>query len=295
MIIALTGSSGSIGKELVPFLKDLGHDVIKITSSSQPNGVDKFSYFELQNNLISIEVDLFIHLASLNADLNEKDIEQEVGLTEQVLSALPALKCRRLIFFSTSKVYGDNHLEANIFNEKSFLNPQCSYGKAKRLCEELIISKLKSFEINAMILRLPPVLNHSGRGNLSKLINFARKKKFMLSFAHGEKNKRSFISTNNIETVFRYILENLSIFEKNETYNLSDDGDISLNELLRIGGSKRIYSLPMYFGKILLFLPLFKNIFIKLFGNFVLENSKIKKDMLIKLKTTAESLPIIYK
>ena len=139
MIIALTGSSGSIGKELVPFLKDLGHDVIKITSSSQPNGADKFSYFELQNNLISIEVDLFIHLASLNADLNEKDIEQEVGLTEQVLSALPALKCRRLIFFSTSKVYGDNHLEANIFNEKSFLNPQCSYGKAKRLCEELII------------------------------------------------------------------------------------------------------------------------------------------------------------
>ena len=154
MIIALTGSSGSIGKELVPFLKRLGHDVIKVSSSSQPNGVDKFSYFELQNNLISIEVDLFIHLASLNADLNEKDIEQEVGLTEQVLSALPALKCRRLIFFSTSKVYGDNHLDANIFNEKSFLNPQCSYGKAKRLCEELIISKLKSFEINAMILRL---------------------------------------------------------------------------------------------------------------------------------------------
>ncbi len=295
MIIALTGSSGSIGKELVPFFKGLGHDVIKISSSSQPNGVDKFSYFELQNNLISIEVDLFIHLASLNADLNEKDIEQEVGLTEQVLSALPALKCRRLIFFSTSKVYGDNDLDANIFNEKSFLNPQCSYGKAKKLCEELIISKLKSFEINAIILRLPPVLNHSGRGNLSKLINIARKKKFMFSFAQGEKNKRSFISSNNIETVFRYILDNLSIFEKNETYNLSDDGDISLNELLRIGGSKRIYSLPIYFGKILLFFPLFKNIFIKLFGNFVLENSKIKKDMLIKLKTTAESLPIIYK
>ncbi len=295
MIIAVTGSSGSIGRELVPFFKNLGHNIVKISSSSKSNGVDKFTYFELQNNLIPIEIDLFIHLASLNADLKEKDIEQEVKLTEEVLYSLQALKCRRLIFFSSSKVYGDNNLDPNIFNEKSFLNPQCSYGKAKKLCEELIISKLKTSEINALIFRLPPVLNQSGSGNLGRLMKIARKKVFMLSFAHGEINKRSFISFNNIETVFRYVLNNLSIFKKNEIYNLSDDGAISLNELLRAGGSKKIYSMPLYFGKILLILPLLKNIFVKLFGNFVLENSKIKKDMAIKLKTTAESLPIMYK
>ena len=295
MIIAVTGSSGSIGRELVPFFKNLGHNIVKISSSSKSNGVDKFTYFELQNNLIPIEIDLFIHLASLNADLKEKDIEQEVKLTEEVLYSLQALKCRRLIFFSSSKVYGDNNLDPNIFNEKSFLNPQCSYGKAKKLCEELIISKLKTSEINALIFRLPPVLNQSGSGNLGRLMKIARKKVFMLSFAHGEINKRSFISFNNIEIVFRYVLNNLSIFKKNEIYNLSDDGAISLNELLRAGGSKKIYSMPLYFGKILLILPLLKNIFVKLYGNFVLENSKIKKDMAIKLKTTAKSLPIMYK
>ena len=44
MIIAVTGSSGSIGKELVPFLEKLGHIVVKISNSVTNNDQYIFSY-----------------------------------------------------------------------------------------------------------------------------------------------------------------------------------------------------------------------------------------------------------
>lgn len=295
MIIALTGSSGSIGRELTPFLSALGHQVIIISSSIPSNNIDCFTYLQLQDKLIPTHVDLFIHLASLNAGLSMKNIQDEIKLTEQVLNSLPALKCSKLIFFSTSKVYGDNCLDFKIHDELSELEPVCSYGKAKKLCEELIYNKSESLQVNTLIFRLPPVLDYSKSGNVGRLIKIASKDRQMLSFAHGETNRRSFISFNNIKTVFEYTLNNLSLLKKNEIYNLSDDSSISLNELLRAGGATKIYSLPYLFGKIILKLPILKNIFIKLYGNFILENTKIKNDMSIKLETTAKSLPIMYK
>ena len=74
MIIAVTGSSGSIGRELIPFLESLGHNVLKVSSSIVSDGELNFSFDQLKNKSISQYVDILIHLASLNSNLEEEKI-----------------------------------------------------------------------------------------------------------------------------------------------------------------------------------------------------------------------------
>jgi hypothetical protein len=61
---------------------------------------------------------------------------------------------------------------------------------------------------------------------------------------------------------------------------------------LSISGGKKIYSLPAFLGKFLLYVPFVNRILVKLFGNFVLDNSKLKSEMGVKLKSTAQLLKI---
>ena len=291
MIIAVTGANGSIGRELIPFLKNLGHRLIIITSSNSSNiENDIFTYSDLSNKKIPLKVDLFFHLASINSNLKENQINDEIYITEIVLSALPSLNCSHLIFFSTSKVYGDNSFDVNCFRESSPLHPKCHYGKAKKICEDLISSKSSTGELNSYIFRMPPVLNKSDSSNIGKLINLSKTNIPIISIAQGDLNKRSFISFQNIKVVISNILKNFEIFQRSEIYNLSDDHAISINELLSISGSKKIYSLPIIFGKFLFYIPFIKNLLVKLFGNFVLDNSKLKSDMGVKLESTAKLL-----
>jgi len=295
MIIAVTGASGSIGRELTPFLDSLGFKVIRISFSESSNGETIFSYDDLINNRIHLKVNFFIHLASHNSSLGEGKIDDEVQLTNNILNAMINLQCKRLIFFSTAKVYGENSEEKYIFDETSLPNPKCSYSKAKKLCEDQITFQAEKGNFNAVILRLPPVLNKSQSSNLGKLMRISKKGFPMISLSQGVHNKRSFISFNNIKTVIESFLRSEDVEIKNEIYNLADDEYVSLNHLLRCHGQKSIYTLPKNISKFIFKIPFLKGFLLKLYGNFMLDNRKLKSHMNVKLTTTTESLSIIYK
>lgn len=295
MIIALTGASGSIGRELQPFLISLGFKVITISSSSPSNGESLFSYNDLKNNNIHLKVNLIIHLASNNSNLDVGEISNELELTNTILNAMPTLQCNNLIFFSTAKVYGDNSAEQYVFDEKSSLNPCCAYSKAKKLCEEQVIIQSDKENYRSVILRLPPVLNQSQSSNLGKLMSFAHKGIPLISLAQGISNKRSFISMNNIKTTIEALLKIKELNLGTEIYNLADDEYISLNNLLGFKNQKRIYTLPKFISGLIFNMPILDNILLKLYGNFMLDNKKLKSHMNVKLATTIESVSMIYK
>ncbi len=145
MIIAVSGATGSIGKELVPYLETLNHLVLRVSSSIQSDGKKNFSYSDLTNNNITFQVDLFIHLATMNNSIDEGCIDREVKLASEILFSLPNIGCKKLIFFSTSKVYGDNSFLQNIFNENS------------QLILHVLMEQLRSYAKNLfvqMLLRL---------------------------------------------------------------------------------------------------------------------------------------------
>ena len=234
MIIALTGASGSIGRELIPFLSSLGFKVITISSSSPPNGKSVFSYDDLKKNNIHFKVHFVIHLASNNSNLDVSKISNELQLTKTILKAMPNLQCNNLIFFSTAKVYGDNGEKQHVFNEQSPLNPCCAYSKAKKLCEEHVITQSDKESYSSVILRLPPVLNQSKSSNIGKLISFAQKGIPLISLSQGASNKRSFISMNNIQSIIdavrkfpidtrkKVMFEYLVIKDKNDDIKSAD-------------------------------------------------------------------------
>jgi len=289
MIIAVTGASGSIGIELIPFLEGLGHTVIKISSSKPSDKNFTYTFEQLANQEIKSNIDLFIHLASLNANVNSKNMSEEVGLTKTVLMSLPSLGCKKLLFFSTAKVYGDNSFSDNVFTEKSDLNPVCKYSNAKKLCEELI---LQDTLIDSLIFRMPPLINFS-TSNLGKLLSLSKKNLPMPTFKYGSENQRSFISMINIQSIMAFIIENIDFINHHKIYNISDDGIISLNDLLKHNNRNFLIILPNFIFKLLQRIPFLRKLLEKLFGNFVLDNSKLKSEMDVTLTSTKDALSSI--
>ena len=73
-------------------------------------------------------------------------------------------------------------------------------------------------------------------------------------------------------------------------YNLSDDRPIGLNTLLKLHGAKKILLLPQFIEKLAFKIPFIQNILIRLYGNFILENHKLKNDLSVKLFSTEQAI-----
>lgn len=288
MIIAVTGSSGSIGKELVPFLEKLGHIVVKISNSVTNSDQYIFSYDDYKNGQIKFDVDILIHLASYNSKLTADNYHNEIKLTDDIVNGLNSIGCKRLIFFSTSKVYGDNSFSYQEYDESSALNPSCYYSKAKKECEELILEKSNNLEFNSIIFRLAPVLNKSTSSSLGKLMKIAGLGIPLPSLSAGEHNKRSFVSFSNLKAVMENVTKNADRTFTNQIYNLCDDGHISLNNLFRLNKQSTVIRIPTWVSNMLLNNSYLKSILLRLYGNFVLHNEKLKTDMNVKLKATQD-------
>lgn len=288
MIIAVTGATGSIGKELVPFLEKLGHTVVKISSSVKNNEEYFYSYDDYTNGRIKFDVDILIHLASYNSSLEEENYNNEIKLSDDIVSGLSSISCKRLIFFSTGKVYGDNSFLFQEFDEFSALNPSCHYSKAKKECEELILQRSHNLEFNSIIFRLAPVLNKSTSSSLGKLMKVAGLGIPLPSLSTGENNQRSFITFSNLLTVMEQVIKDADSAFINEIYNLCDDDYISLNDLFRLNKKSLVIKIPKRVSDQLLKNSYLKNILLRLYGNFVLKNGKLKRDMGVKLNSTKD-------
>ena len=288
MIIAVTGATGSIGKELTPFLEKLGHTVVKISSSIENNEKYIFSYDDYRNGRIRIDVDILIHLASHNSSLTEENYKNEIQLADDIINGLSSIGCKRLVFFSTGKVYGDNSFLFQEFDESSSLNPSCHYSKAKKECEALILQRSHNLEFNSIIFRLAPVLNKSTSSSLGKLMKIAGLGIPLPSLSTGESNQRSFITFDNLLTVMEHVIKDADSTFINEIYNLCDNDHISLNDLFRLNKKSLVIKIPRAVSEQLLKNSYLKNILLRLYGNFVLKNGKLKRYLGVKLNSTKD-------
>jgi len=280
MNIALTGSSGLIGSRLLSDFKNMGHDVLCISSSESCPEEKIFLYEELQSNKIDFEADFLIHLATINSNLDESEIPLEISLIEKVINSMQSLNCKNLIFFSTTKVYGDNTFEQHIIDENFPKNPKCFYGEAKAKCEEILLNSALENKFNSLILRLPPILINHSKSNLGKLFQLVERGLPIPSFRLGDSNQRSFLSYNLLTCFLGEVLSKKDLFSSN-ILNLSDKDPISTNGLLKrfgksINKKPRIIYLPNFFFKVMMRVNRLQLILRKLFGNFHLSTSKLR-------------------
>jgi UDP-glucose 4-epimerase len=164
--VFVTGGAGFIGSHLVDALIDRGDcvHVIDNLSSGNPHHVNpsaKFHEIELTSpKVIDLIVDekpeYIFHLAA-QADVSKstafplEDLKANVAGTVNILEACRVSGVKKIIFSSTSAVYGN--VGSEMINEETIASPISFYGLSKLTAEYYIKLYHESFSIPYTILR----------------------------------------------------------------------------------------------------------------------------------------------
>ena len=280
MNIAVTGSSGLIGSFLLKDLKKAGHNVLCISSSKSKHHENIYTYEEILSGKANMKADFLIHLASINSNLDEFQIEEELNLSKKVFQSMCALDCKKIIFFSSIKVYGENSFAQKEYTEESLLEPESYYGKAKKKCENFFIDKAFDENFSYIILRLSPLIMEHPNSNIGKFFYFIRKGLPLPSFQKGNHNKRSFLSYENlIKSLFLILNKKISL--RNEIFNLADPILISTHSLIDkigciVGRKPKIINLPNFLFNLMMRVNRLQSALVRLYGNFSISSKKFK-------------------
>ncbi|MCH9612375.1 MAG: UDP-glucose 4-epimerase [Chlamydiia bacterium] len=165
MRVLVTGGAGFIGKQVCVALCDAGHSPLVIDNRKSPD-IDRlgFPFFHgdlgdrhfLRQVFDQEKVDGVIHLAAL---VNVGDSVKEpalyywnnVGTTLNLLDVMNEHGVNRLIFSSTSALYGGGEKER--YAETDPPNPISPYGKGKWMCEQAIEECCRLSGLHATVFR----------------------------------------------------------------------------------------------------------------------------------------------
>ena len=263
MDISITGGNGFIGKLI-----------------TQHFGDQKVSHIDCNHILINKKTKIIIHLAGIAHDISSKYSYRDYlivnfELTKKIFKEFLKSNASTFIFFSTSKIYGDN----GFFNEESSANPLTNYASSKLKAENFLIENSKIKSKNIIILR--PSLIYSDMDNMKGNLNMLKKwisfsPLFIFPYID---NKRSYCSIENIFSLIEFLYSNKL---ESGVYNISDTNAISTYNLVRFMSKQILFiGLNKFLSKILIFilfrLPKINKLTMKLFNDFVIDNSKLKR------------------
>lgn len=173
-------------------------------------------------------IDVAFHLAAklhINSPAPELKREYErvnVEGTRALVQAMQDAGARRLIFFSTIKVYGTTQ-PGQIANEASTLNPDSWYAETKVRAEELVRTSTSS-----VILRLAAVYGPNMKGNFPRLLRALRNRRPVL--VGDGSNRRTLVYIEDLCRASILAAEHPAV--SGQTYNLTDGAVHTLREIV---------------------------------------------------------------
>jgi UDP-glucose 4-epimerase len=187
MKVFVTGGAGYIGSHTLVQLLSAGHEVCVFDNYCNSSPIALARVRQLTNRDVSVvEADIcdtdaltravtefapdaVIHFAGLKAVGESNDVplryyQTNVSGTMNLLSAMDAAKCRRIVFSSSATVYGEAHYLP--FDENHPIAPTNPYGRTKAMAEGVIADWARATpDASAVLLRYfnPVGAHESGR------------------------------------------------------------------------------------------------------------------------------------
>lgn len=250
-MILITGSTGFIGKALVPELIDRGYKLAVLVNKTPPhnNWIDRVKVLTAditKEEIFKIKDYPFTKIIHLAAYVPQKDSPDEfenclkanvIG-TNNLLELTRIRGITRFINSSSAIVYGVTD-RPKVFKENSRVFPKTYYGMSKLLGEMLCEGHRKISGIKTISLRYSYVYGYGMPEHFvfGKFCNLARKGEDIPIYGTG-KGVRDFIYVKDILSAIILVLENKAV----GCYNIGTGIGISLSDLaesiIRITNSK---------------------------------------------------------
>ena len=223
MIVAVTGSEGFVGKELVKALLLDNHQVVEIDFSkgisvTNESDCNKIPYF-----------DVMVHLAAKNYVPDSYNMPREFYHVNFIGTLNMLELCRKYnarFIFTSSYVYGIPHyLPIDENHPLMAFNP---YADSKIKGEELCHSYQRFFNINSVIIRPFNIYGRSQQENflISTIFNQAKNGVINLQ---DSKPKRDYIYIDDVIAAYLKTINNQEL--KSEIFNLGSGISYSVQEV----------------------------------------------------------------
>jgi len=247
MRILITGGAGFIGSNLTEkLIRDSEVIILDNLSSGKKEFIKpflnkvKFYKIDLEDEIDQFfDVDEVWHLAA-NPSVRDSTIDtffKELKITRNVLEACVKKKVKRILFTSSSTVYGD----AAPYTPENFeTRPISFYGASKLACESLISTYCSLYKIQGFIFRLANIIGkNSNHGIIYDFIQKLLKNSKTLEILGDGKQRKSYLYVDDcIEAMI--VAKNkgkdlINIFNvgNNDWIDVKEIANIVVNELIK--------------------------------------------------------------
>ena len=233
--ILITGANGFIGSHLTEKFLEEKHNVYCFVRKTSDLSLldskdihlrygDITDYQSLEKALNNI--DIVIHNAGLASDWGSIDLFRRINLagTKNIAEASNKNGISRIVFISTTAIYGFNHITE--VTENSTPNPTYNYAFSKLEAEEFLFSFGRKNKIDITVIRPGNVYGPDDHTFMEKYIN-AMLKKQMAFINHGESLTCPTYVTNLTDAVYLAAFSEEAI---NEAFNITDGLEINWKE-----------------------------------------------------------------
>jgi UDP-glucose 4-epimerase len=247
----ITGGAGFIGSNLVDRLVSLGEEVTIYDNLSLgrkefiSHHIGKKGFRFIDADLLDFnklkesmkDHDVVFHLAA-NSDIDsgrrysDIDLKQGTIVTYNVLEAMRLNNIKKIIFSSTSTIYGEPTIIPTP-EDYGPLFPISLYGASKLACEGLISAFCHNYDINSFICRFANIVGR--RGTHGVMVDFIKKIKMNpkeLEILGDGQQKKSFLHVDEVIDAMLFLINNCK--EELTVCNLGSGDQINIMEVARI-------------------------------------------------------------